>query len=51
MTRRLRVFFADRAVASQLKELLNQERVLKALEEKTGVPEGEPWRSRIAVAR
>ncbi len=34
VTRHLRVLFADRAVASQLKRLLNQEAVLKALEER-----------------
>ena len=34
VTRDLRVLFADRTVASQLKDLLNQEEVLKALEER-----------------
>ena len=34
VTRRLRVFYTDRGVASQLKGLLNQEEVLKALEER-----------------
>ena len=34
VTRRLRVHFSDRAVASQLQELLNQELVLAALEER-----------------
>ena len=34
VTRELRVLFADREVASQLKELLNQEPVLKALDER-----------------
>ena len=33
VARRLRVFYTDRGVASQLKGLLNQEEVLKALEE------------------
>ena len=34
VTRRLRVFYTDRGVASELKGLLNQEEVLKALEER-----------------
>ena len=34
VARELRVLFTDRTVASQLKELLNQEAVLKALEER-----------------
>ncbi|MCZ6788587.1 MAG: FtsX-like permease family protein, partial [Chloroflexi bacterium] len=41
VTRELRVLFADREVASQLKELLNQEPVLTALERRQSVLEGD----------
>ena len=41
VTRELRVLFADREVASQLKELLNQAPVLRALERLQSVLEGD----------